>query len=137
MIDALISGVLIGPTQSRTSSKGRTFATGKIKAAAGNGEPTYVSIIAFRDSAVAALLAMGDGDSIAVSGELSAKLYQPQNGGEPRVGLDLVVQAVLSPYHVARKRRAVTDGEQPRPAAQSGLPFPDDQLSEVGGAHRW
>ncbi|MGB6488764.1 MAG: hypothetical protein WBE91_17930, partial [Steroidobacteraceae bacterium] len=59
-------------------------------------------------TAVTALLALQDGDSGALAGELTPKVYTPQSG-EPRPSLDLLAHAVLTEYHIARKRNAVQE----------------------------
>jgi single-stranded DNA-binding protein len=77
-----------------------------VRAALRDGATVFVNCIAFAEDAVTALLALLDGDSVALAGELTPKVYQPQTG-EPRPSLDLLVHAVLTQYHVARKRKAV------------------------------
>jgi single-stranded DNA-binding protein len=106
MIDALIAGKLHGKPATRTSKNGNSFATSKVRASTREGETLFVNVIAFDEDAVTALLALSDGDSVALTGELTPKVYTPQNG-EPRPSLDLLAHAVLTPYHVARKRKAV------------------------------
>ena len=54
----------------------------------------------------------GNGDSIAVAGELSIKTYKDK-AGETKIGLDLTAHAVISQYDVQRKRRAVAEGTTP------------------------
>ena len=106
MIDALISGRLHGKPTQRTGQSGKAFVTCQVRAAAGNGEPLFVSVIAFDEQPKAALLALDDGEAVALSGALTPKVWQPRNGGEPRPALDLVAHACLSAYHVTRKRKA-------------------------------
>jgi single-stranded DNA-binding protein len=67
-----------------------------------------VNCIAFAAPAVEALLALADGDSVAVSGELTPKAWLDKSG-EARPSLDLVAHAILTAYHVTRKRQAVND----------------------------
>ena len=119
-IDALISGRLHGAPKSRTSANGNRFAVCTVRTATREGAAIFVSVIAFDEAAVTALLALQDGDSVALAGELTPKVYSPQNG-EPRPSLDLLAHAVLTEYAVARKRKAVQ-------GARSGhdLPFNDD-----------
>jgi len=106
MIDALIAGRLYGTAKQGTGKTGNTYTTAKVKAAAGNGETLLCGVIAFDDKAQAALLALDDGDSVALSGSLTPKVFQAKDG-EYRPGLDLVAHAVLTAYHVKRKRAAV------------------------------
>lgn len=114
MIDALIAGKLFGQPAQRTSKTGKTgkpFAVARVRAAGGDGESQFVSVIAFDAAPCAALLALADGDSVALSGSLSLKTWTDNDGGA-RPGLDLVAHQVLTPYHVTRKRRAMEPVEQ-------------------------
>ena len=106
MIDALISGKLYGQPTERTSKSGKPFALAKVRAAGGDGESLFVNVIAFDTAPCTALLALGDGESIALAGELTPKAWADRNG-EARVSLDMVVHAVVTPYHVTRKRNAM------------------------------
>ena len=108
MIDALIAGRIHGTPSSRTSSNGNPFATAKVRVSVRTGEAYFVNVIAFAPSAVTALLALSDGDSVALTGELTPKVYVPKEG-EPRPSLDLLAHAVLTEYHVQRKRQAVKE----------------------------
>jgi single-stranded DNA-binding protein len=126
VIDALIAGRLYGAPAERMSKTGKAYATAKVRTAAGDGASLFVNVIAFAAPAVTALLALQDGDSVALSGELTPKVWTDKNG-EARPALDLTAHAVLTEYHVARKRKAVRD--EPQQAAP--LPF-DDALPEFG-----
>jgi len=106
MIDALIGGKLYGSPKQGTGKTGNTYTTAKVKAAASSGETLLCSVIAFDDKAQAALLALDDGDSVAVSGALTPKVYTDK-AGDTRPALDMVAHAVLTAYHVKRKRAAV------------------------------
>jgi single-stranded DNA-binding protein len=119
MIDALISGRIHRAPQARSSNSGKRYATATVRTATRDGNALFVNVIAFEESAANALLALSDGDSVALAGELTPKVYTPQNG-EPRPSLDLLAHAVLTEYHVARKRRAVQGGGN-----RSDTPFDD------------
>ena len=108
MIDALISGRLHGAPKSRTSANGNPFVTANLRTSTRDGNAIFVNVIAFDAGAISALMALGDGDSVALAGELTPKVYTPQNG-EPRPSLDLLAHAVLTEYHVSRKRKAVQE----------------------------
>lgn len=108
MIDALIAGRLHGKPMSRTSKSGNEYTTAKLRAPMANGETVYVNVIGFSDAAVNALLALDDGDSVAIAGELKVSTYTDKEG-TAKPSLDLTAHAVLTEYHVTRKRRAVTD----------------------------
>jgi hypothetical protein len=124
MIDALIAGRLHGSPKSRTSKSGQRYATAVVRASLRDGTATFCNTITFAEPAVAALLALSDGDSVALSGELTPKVYVPQSG-EPRPSLDLLAHAVISPFSVTRKRRAALAAAAAPVAVE--LPF-DDEL---------
>jgi single-stranded DNA-binding protein len=136
MIDALIGGKLYGKPASKMAKSGRPFAVAKVRTAAGDGEGLFVSVIAFSDSACAALLALEDGDSVALAGSLTPKVWT-DNAGNAKPAADLVAAKVLTPYHVTRKRR-VMEPEQAKAPAEGqraekprGMPdpdFPNDDL---------
>jgi hypothetical protein len=115
MIDALVAGKLQGKPARRIGKSGKPFVTAKVRAAAGDGEALFVSVITFSGSVGDALLALDDGDSVSLAGALTPKVWSPPNG-EPRPALDMVAHAVLTAYHVTRKRQAVS-GQAESPAA--------------------
>ncbi|MFP4891960.1 single-stranded DNA-binding protein [Paraburkholderia sp. EG304] len=129
MIDGLVSGKLYGTAQSRTGQTGRAFVTAKVRAATGDGETLFVNVIAFDDKAIAALLALDDGDSVALAGTLTPKVWTDKNG-DAKPALDMVAHAVLTAYHVKRKRQAVNQqaGDERGPATNGGdlCNMPDD-----------
>lgn len=108
MIDGLVSGKLFGAAQSRVGRNGLEFVTAKVRAAAGDGEALFVNVIAFSRSAGAALMALADGDSVALAGTLTPKAWVDKHG-DAKPALDMTVHAVTTAYHVARKRKAVVD----------------------------
>jgi single-stranded DNA-binding protein len=126
MIDALIAGKVFGQPKTMTSKAGKPFATAKVRAAAGEGEALFVNVIAFDAGAVAALLAPGDGDSVALAGSLTPKVWTDREGNT-RPAVDLVAHQVLTAYHVTRKRKAV------QPPGQTHRPPPefDDDLGDI------
>jgi single-stranded DNA-binding protein len=109
MIDGLVSGKLYGKASSRTGQSGNMFVTAKVRAAVGDGESLFVNVIAFDDKAKAELLALDDGDSVALAGTLTPKVWTDKHG-DAKPALDMVAHAVLTAYHVQRKRRAVQPG---------------------------
>ena len=118
MIDALIAGRIHGTPAERTAKNGKPFATAKVRVSTRDGEAIFVNVIAFAEGAVTALLALGDTDSVALSGELTPRVYVPPQG-DPRPSLDLLAHALISPYCVTRKRKTV------RQADDGELPFDD------------
>ncbi|CAG9168125.1 single-stranded DNA-binding protein [Cupriavidus pinatubonensis] len=126
MIDGLIAGKLHGEPAQRTGASGKPFVTAKVRAAGGDGEAVFVNVITFSQSVSEALLALGDGDSVALSGTLTPKVWTDKQG-EARPALDMVAHAVLTAYHIKRKRRTVqSDGAEPEmrrepPATSDGF----------------
>ena len=107
MMDGLIAGKLQGKATERTSKNGKPYALAKVRAAGGDGEALFVNVIAFDAGPCAALLALGDGDAVALAGTLTPKAWLDREG-QPRAAVDMVASQVLSAYHVRRKREAVT-----------------------------
>jgi single-stranded DNA-binding protein len=114
MIDALIQGRVHGTPQQRTGSSGKPFTTAKARVATRDGDAIFVNVICFSADAQRALLALGDGDSVALSGEMTPKVWTDKEGNARPV-VDLLAHAVLTAYHVKRRRDAATpakDSEQ-------------------------
>lgn len=125
MIDALVAGKLYGLAEERESRQGRPFVTAKVRAAAGNSESLFVNVIAFDGSTCDALLALDDGDPVALAGTLTPKAWTDKDGNA-RPALDLVAHGLVTPYHVTRKRRAVAAARGPAPATgPDGQAWPD------------
>jgi len=117
MIEALITGKLFGTAQARTGKNGKPYAMAKVKTTGGDGDSLFVSVIAFADAACAALLALKDGDALALAGTLTVKVWTDRQGvAKPSV--DLVAAQVLTVYHLTRKRRAVAGPDQSPPAGE-------------------
>jgi single-stranded DNA-binding protein len=127
MIDGLIGGKLHGKPAQRVGQSGKAFVTAKVRTPTANGETLFVNVIAFSESVGASLLALDDGDSVSISGALTPKAWTDRNG-EVTPSLDMVAHALLTTYHVTRKRQAVSGKKASTPAngtaADDG--FPDD-----------
>jgi single-stranded DNA-binding protein len=68
----------------------------------------FVNVVAFSDSAKAALLALDDGDSLSLAGTLKIATYETRDGSvKPKVST--VAHSVLTAYQVTRKRKAVAE----------------------------
>ena len=97
MIDGLIAGKLYGQPAQRTGKSGKPFAVAKLRCAAGDGESLFVNVIAFDCDTCTALLALGDGDSVALAGTLTPKVWTDKQGNT-RPALDMVAHRVLTAY---------------------------------------
>jgi single-stranded DNA-binding protein len=127
MIDGLIGGKLHGKPAQRVGQSGKAFVTAKVRTATANGDALFVNVIAFSESVGASLLALDDGDSVSISGALTPKAWTDRNG-EVKPSLDMVAHALLTTYHVTRKRQAVSGKQASTPATGTADDdgFPDD-----------
>lgn len=111
MIDAIVAGKLFGSPEAKTAKTGRAFTTAKVRAATAESESIFVNVIAFSDTAQAALQALGDGDAVSLAGTVTPKAWTDRNGNV-RPALDMVAAQVMTAYTVTRKRRAMQPAEQ-------------------------
>jgi single-stranded DNA-binding protein len=120
MIEALVSGKLHGQPAQKISKTGKPFVVTKVRAHAGEAD-VFVNVIAFSPAACEALLALGEGDAVALAGSLTPKAWTDREG-IARPALDLVASQVLTIYHVTRKRKALErkphDQTPPQQASQ-------------------
>jgi hypothetical protein len=113
---ALVSGVLFRAPATKTSKAGNPYVFATIRS--GSGEHVrWWRVFAFSESVIEEILALGDGEPIAVSGEFDCELYAPA-GGEERLSWKLTADAVLS----ARRK--------PKPKRPATRPAPGDPLFE-------
>ena len=110
MIEALVSGKLQGQPEQRTAKTGRAYVQARMRVSAGAEEVHFVRLTAFSESVCAALLALGDGDALAVAGTLKPGAWVDRDGNA-KPNLDLVAAQVLTAYHLKRRREAVQPGE--------------------------
>ncbi len=129
MIDALITGKLYGPAQKRAGQSGSEYVTCKLKVTMADGEPIFCNVIAFDDHVQYVLTEMGDGDSVALSGALTPKVWEDKQGNA-RAAVDLIAHAVLTPYHVKRKRLAAQGLSKPGDTVSPHDTDLDDDFSE-------
>ena len=117
MMDALIAGRVHGQPTARTGKNGKPFAVARVRAAGGDGESLFVTVIAFDEAPCKALLALSDGDSVALSGSLTPKVWTDKEGNT-RPALDL--GADLVPRHPQARCCAARPGfEAGRSAARA------------------
>lgn len=111
-IDVLISGRLRGVPSQRTAANGSPYLLFRVAAIDKTGESLLCSCIGFADSVIQTVRALGEGDSIAATGEASISVWNGSDGAE-RHSLDVTVHGVLTAYHVGRKRKAGAGDESP------------------------
>ena len=102
--DVLISGRLRGTPILRSASNGSPYLLFRVAAVDKTGESLLCGCIAFSDTVIRAVQALGEGDSIAVTGEACISTWD--SGGTLCHGLDVTAHGVLTAYHVGRKRKA-------------------------------
>ncbi len=95
MIDALIAGRLFGIAEERSGQAGSSYVTCKLRAATDDGELIICNVITFNDKVRSALLALGDGDSLSLSGALTPKVWTDKQG-KSRPAIDLVAHAIVT-----------------------------------------
>jgi single-stranded DNA-binding protein len=105
VLTVLASGTLARDPKPRTSAAGKTFATALLRCPAEDAEPMLLSLIAFNEPAVRALLALQQGDALAVAGRAKPSTWE--KNGEQHHGLSVVAEHVLTAYHVDKRRRQV------------------------------
>ncbi len=120
MIEALISGKLLGQPSEKVAKTGKPFVTAKVRVHAGESD-VFVNVIAFSEPACAALMALDSGDAVSLAGSLTPKAWTDREG-VVRPAVDLVASQVLTAYHVARKRKAVEPLRHDQGATQSANP---------------
>lgn len=125
MIEALASGKLHGTAKTQTGKNGKPFTTCKVRTPMTNGESVFVNVITFDESVGAGLLALGDGDGVALTGTLSVSTWTNRDG-VAKPSIDLVASALLTVHHIRKRRQAMEpaqgEGHQPRQPAGD---FPD------------
>lgn len=105
-ITALIAGKLIADPDRRMGQSGKPFVLAKVSAHDGDAD-ALVSVVAFGPIAEQ-LGALGKGDAVAVTGRARVTTWEGKDGTS-KAGLNLVADAVLTPYQVTRKRQAHVD----------------------------
>lgn len=100
-----------------------------------------MNVIAFDDEPVAALLRLGDGDSVALAGSLTPKVWTDKEGNT-RPSLDMVAHQVLIAYHVTKKRKAMhqdapAPGQHPKDEAWQARAPQDRSELDSDDAKDW
>ncbi|AVO40106.1 single-stranded DNA-binding protein [Simplicispira suum] len=109
MIDGLVAGRLHSAPGERIDKGGNGFVVAKVLAAASEGENLIVNVIAFDKEVCNALLALRDGDSLALAGSLTPRVWTDKQGNT-RPSLDMVANGVLTAHHAAHRRDALDGG---------------------------
>jgi single-stranded DNA-binding protein len=95
MIDGLIAGRVFGDPEQRMGKGDSPFVVAKVRAQTSDGDALMVNVIAFDPAPRAALLGLREGDTVAIAGSLTPKVWTDKQGNT-RPALDLVAQRVLT-----------------------------------------
>lgn len=121
-LDVLCTGRLVKPAETRQAKSGSTYAVAQLSVAIeGDEAGVLCSLIAFRDTAVEALLVLGPGDAVSVAGRARVTTWTGRDG-EAKAGLSIVVEQVMSVYAVRRKREAVQARDDADDATPTAAP---------------
>jgi single-stranded DNA-binding protein len=136
MLSALATGTLVTDPAERTSRTGSTFVIGTLRVPS-EDDAIFVSIIAFRDSAKQALMALAKGDTAAVVG--TAKMNSYTKDGEERHGLQMIADQVLTAYMLDKRRKASTASDAPQeakpaPAPRTSIASRSEAISQLAPA---
>ena len=110
MIDALLTGKLAASPEARTASNGNRYCITRVWVSTGAEDRLSVSVIAFDPDTVTGLLAMAKDETVALAGEFTPKVWTDRDGNA-KPSADLKAHALLTPYHVNRKRQAIANQE--------------------------
>jgi len=105
MLDALLSGRLIGTPQKRLAKSGQPFAGARVRVAMTDGNNLLVSVTAFEPEPMAALLVMSEGAAVSIAGPLTLGTWTDQEG-QARPSAAMLAHNVLTTYSVNKKRKA-------------------------------
>lgn len=105
MLDALLSGRLIGAPQKRLAKSGQPFAGARVRVAMHDGAVIVVSVTAFDGEPMASLLVLADGAAVSISGPLTLGTWTDKEG-QARPSAAMLAHNVLTAYSVNKKRKA-------------------------------
>lgn len=123
MIRALISGELINTPQERTSRNGKPFALARVSVPQADEGRLFCSVIAFQADAVARLLQLKAGASVALAGTLKISTWTTRDGATKPA--DMTADEVASTTPRPRKRKD-EPASQPGGDPFAGLPGAGD-----------
>ena len=112
MLPALMSGRLVGDPVVKAGSNGKGYTLARI-AAATDGGAALISVIAIASEARCAIERLRKGDDVCLVGRAKLSAWSDKTSGEPRAGVSVVAEHVLSAYAL-RQRRGKGAEEEPR-----------------------
>jgi single-stranded DNA-binding protein len=129
----LLTGAIGKPAEIRTSKNGNQFATLTIRENV-NGATRWWQAIAFSETVISIVKEMAVGEPVSVAGDLGAELYSP-NGGEPRVNLRVIIDAVLGARQPP-KAKMEGDSRKPKPTVNDRVKSPSTDGRSIA-ARSW
>ncbi|MHB8788071.1 MAG: single-stranded DNA-binding protein [Thauera sp.] len=125
MIRALITGELRADPQQRTSKSGKPYALARLSVPMGDQGRVSCSVIAFEPEAVARLLQLRAGASVAAAGALKVGTFDG-NDGTVRASLDMVADEIASTTPRPKKPKPAPAHREHQGGAAASDPFADD-----------
>jgi single-stranded DNA-binding protein len=95
MIDGLVAGRLMGDPERRVGKSDSMYVVAKVRALNNDGDAVIVNVIVFDETAARDLRTMRDGDSVALTGSLTPKVWTDKQG-VVRPAMDMVAHRVLA-----------------------------------------
>lgn len=106
MIEAILSGKMIGTASEKQSAKGTRYVQAKMRVTQEGEEALFVMVTAFAETVCDSLLALRPDSGISVAGTVKVGLWKAE-GKEARISTQVVANAVLTAHHAARVKREV------------------------------
>lgn len=103
MIDGLVAGKLYGVAEQRLDKANKPFVVCKVRAVSSDGETLFVNVIAFEEGTATLLMALADGESVALSGSVTPRVWIDKQGNT-RPSLDMVAHRALTAHDVQHRR---------------------------------
>jgi single-stranded DNA-binding protein len=125
VIRALIVGELRADPQQRTGKNGKPFALARLSVPMGDQGRVSCSLIVFEAEAVARLLQLRAGASVAAAGTLKVGVYEG-NDGATRASLDMVADEIASTTPRPKKPKPAPAHQGRQGGAAAGDPFDGD-----------
>jgi hypothetical protein len=106
---ALVSGRLWGEPEQKLSKAGKPFAVAKLREGSGDGA-VWWSVVAFSEDVCEELLALRDGEALAISGPFRCEIFEKE--GRARIAHRIVAERLISARKPKKRqpedRRALT-----------------------------
>jgi len=110
MIDALLGGALAKDPETRAAKNGNTYALATVRVPTGADSVIFARVMAFDAHVRDELLALAKGDAVSVTGPLELGIWHADNG-EARVSVSVIAHALVSTYHVKRRRAEIANAQ--------------------------